>query len=203
MIHFNFSHDYILEDERVLLRPLVNDDLVHLEAFSLNEPELWKFNRGGAAGKDNLEKYISNAVTQRNRNEHYRFIVFDKLNNLYAGSTGFYDIKMQNEVCEIGFTWYGNKFQGTGLNKHCKLLLLQFAFEVIGFQRVGFRANNLNERSKNAMKSIGCVEEGVLRNFNTDSEGNRIDVVLLSILRDEWNKSTKEMILDKLNFKTK
>lgn len=197
MIRFNFSHDYILEDERVLLRPLVNEDLVHLETFSLNEPELWKFNRGGGAGKHNLEKYISNAVAERNRNEHYRFIVFDKLYKQYAGSTGFYDIKLQNEVCEIGFTWYGKKFQGTGLNKHCKFLLLQFAFETCGFQRVGFRANNMNLRSKNAMKSIGCVEEGVLRNFNSDNEGHRIDVVVLSILKEEWYKEVRGKLLNK------
>ncbi len=199
MIQFYFNDDYVLEDERVLLRPIVFDDLVHLETFSLNEPELWRFNRGGCAGKENLEKYISIAVDERKRKEHYRFIVFDKLNNEYAGSTGFYDIKLLNEACEIGFTWYGKKFQGTGLNKHCKYLLLQFAFETIGFQRVGFKANNINERSKNAMKSIGCVEEGVLRNFNSDSVGNRIDIVVLSILKEEWKKNVRQTILNKIN----
>jgi RimJ/RimL family protein N-acetyltransferase len=199
MIQFDFNDDYILENERVLLRPIVLDDIVHLEAFSLNEAGLWKFNRGGAAGKENLENYISIAVAERKRKEHYRFIVFDKLNNEYTGSTGFYDIKLQNEVCEIGFTWYGKRFQGTGLNKHCKFLLLQFAFETIGFQRVGFKANNLNERSKNAMKSIGCIEEGVLRNFNSDSVGNRIDIIVLSILRKEWKKKVREMLFNKIN----
>ncbi len=199
MIQFDFNHDYILEDERVILRPIVLDDLVHLETFSVNEPELWMFNRGGGAGKGNLEKYISIAVDERKRKEHYRFIVFDKWNNEYAGSTGFYDIKLLNEVCEIGFTWYGKKFQGTGLNKHCKYLLLQFAFDTNGFQRVGFRANNINERSKNAMRSIGCVEEGILRNFNSDSVGNRIDVVVLSILKEEWDKKVRKMLFHKIN----
>jgi RimJ/RimL family protein N-acetyltransferase len=57
------------------------------------------------------------------------------------------------------------KYQRTYVNKNCKYLLLEFAFEKLGMERVGFRANSLNKQSISAMKSIGCTEEGVLRNF--------------------------------------
>ena len=40
---FNFSNQYIVEDERVLLRPLEHSDYNNLLQFSLNEPDLWKF----------------------------------------------------------------------------------------------------------------------------------------------------------------
>ena len=77
------------------------------------------------------------------------------------------------------------------MNKNCKYLLLEFAFEQIFMERVGFRANNLNKRSIAAMKSIGCVEEGVLRNFSTDAKGNRIDAIVLSIIKTEWKENVK------------
>jgi hypothetical protein len=44
-------------------------------------------------------------------------------------------------------------------------------------ERVAFAANSKNERSINAMKSIGCVIEGISRNISTDAVGNRIDAI--------------------------
>jgi RimJ/RimL family protein N-acetyltransferase len=94
---------------------------------------------------------------------------------------------------QLGYTWYGKDFQGTGLNKHCKYLLLQFAFETLGMERVEFRADKNNSRSIAAMKSIGCVVEGVLRSqmpkYNTTE---RRDSIVLSILKGEWFDHVKE-----------
>jgi RimJ/RimL family protein N-acetyltransferase len=45
----------------------------------------------------------------------------------------FYDINLEFKTLLLGFTWYGKQFRGTGLNKHCKYLLLQFAFETLGW----------------------------------------------------------------------
>ncbi len=99
----------------------------------------------------------------------------------------FYDINVPFKTLQLGYTWYGKKFQGTGLNKHCKYLLLSFAFETLGMERVEFRADNNNERSIAAMKSIGCKVEGVLRsNMPTREDGIRRDSIVLSILKDEW-----------------
>jgi RimJ/RimL family protein N-acetyltransferase len=36
----------------------------------------------------------------------------------------------------IGYTWYGKDWQGSGINKHCKFLMLQFAFEDLLAERV-------------------------------------------------------------------
>ena len=65
-------------------------------------------------------------------------------------------------------------------------------------ERVGFRANNLNIRSINAMKSIGCIQEGIMRNFSTDAKGERIDAIVLSIIKNEWFLTIKENLKNKL-----
>jgi len=54
-------------------------------------------------------------------------------------------------------------------------------------ERVEFRADNSNERSIAAMKSIGCKVEGILRSqMPTQTEGVRRDSIVLSILKNEW-----------------
>ncbi|HSH66937.1 MAG TPA: GNAT family N-acetyltransferase, partial [Bacteroidia bacterium] len=163
MITFNFSENYSLEDDTVLLRPLQTDDFQHLKQFAIHEPELWKYSITTVAGEENLTRYIQDTINLRTNEKEYPFIVFDKRTQQYAGSTRYYDIQLANKTLQLGYTWYGKKFQGTGLNKHCKYLLLQFAFEQMGMERVEFRADNNNEKSIAAMKSIGCTVEGVLR----------------------------------------
>jgi N-acetyltransferase len=195
---FDLSKEYVLENECVLLRPLKTEDCDYLRYFSQSEPEIWTYSLQKAAGEENLKNYIEFAVQARKKGTEYPFIVFDKKKQAYAGSTRFYDIQLQHQTLQLGFTWYGKDFQGTGLNKHCKFLLLAFAFEQIGMERVEFRADNNNLRSIAAMKSIGCVVEGVLRSHANKVEGGRRDSIVLRILKDEWFTTVKANLLQKL-----
>ena len=197
-MNFNFKEDYILENDVVRLQPLQVTDYEKLVEFSINEPNLWRFNANGPDNPENLKKYIDKALSQKNKQLEYPFVVFDKTKNKIAGSTRFYNINLDAKHLEIGFTWYGKEFQGTSLNKNCKFLLLEFAFEKMQLERVGFRANNLNIRSINAMKSIGCIQEGIMRNFSTDAKGERIDAIVLSIIKNEWFLTIKENLKNKL-----
>jgi RimJ/RimL family protein N-acetyltransferase len=77
--------------------------------------------------------------------------------------------------------------------------LLSFAFEEWGMVRVEFRADANNERSIKAMKAIGCVEEGILRDHMPTANGSRRSSIVLSVLKEEWEKGVKEMLLSKLS----
>jgi len=189
----------ILEDELVLLRPLKISDVENLLDISLNEPETWEYSLVRANGKENLENYIQLALKAKENKTEFPFIVFDKKSGKYAGSTRFYDINLPFKTLQLGYTWYGKDFRGTGLNKHCKYLLLQFAFETLGMERVEFRADNNNERSIAAMKSIGCKVEGILRSHvPTHNSEVRRDSIVLSILKQEWFDEVKENLKNKL-----
>ncbi|MDN3674060.1 GNAT family protein [Flavobacterium branchiarum] len=196
---FNFSSNIVLEDDLVLLRPLQKTDVDNLLEISLNEPETWEYSLIRANGKENLENYIDIALKARDNKVEFPFIVFDKKSGKYAGSTRFYDMNISFKTLQLGYTWYGSAFRGTGLNKHCKYLLLQYAFETLGMDRVEFRADNNNQRSVAAMKSIGCRVEGVLRNhMPTFGSEVRRDTIILSILREEWFSEVKDNLKQKL-----
>jgi N-acetyltransferase len=194
---FETTKQYILENDIVLLRPLEASDYDNLLPFAINEPEIWTYSLVSVSGVEGLKNYITTAIDARAKGTEYPFIVFDKRTQQYAGSTRFYDIQLHNQSMQLGYTWYGGKFQGTGLNKNCKLLLLQFAFDELGLERVEFRADNNNERSKAAMRSIGCVEEGVLRSHLATYTGIRRSSIILSILKDEWYAGVKENLKSK------
>lgn len=195
---FNFEKAYTLETNRVCLRPLELTDFENLITFSINEPDIWKYSMVQAIGENGLRNYLDLAIQARKDKKEYPFIVFDKVTNSFAGSSRYYDIQLPGKCLQLGFTWYGKQFQGTGLNKHCKYLLLEFAFEKIGIERVEFRADNDNKRSIYAMKSIGCKEEGILRSNGFRNDGSRRDSIVLSILKSEWEDGLKSELKTKL-----
>ncbi len=194
---FNFLQEHILENDRVRLNPLHHHDLEKILHFSENEPDLWKYSLQPADGLENLKSYIDHALTGRKEETSYPFLVFDKRTQQIAGSTRFYDYQKSHNTIQLGYTWYGKEFQGTGLNKHCKMLMLQFAFEDLQLDRVEFRADAKNARSIAAMKSIGCTVEGILRN-NCAAPNGRRDSIVLSILKDEWFGGVKEQLKAKI-----
>jgi RimJ/RimL family protein N-acetyltransferase len=193
-----FPENLILENERVLLRPLQREDLGHLLSFAELEPEIWTYSAISPNCKTGMTGYIEHAVLQRTLQKEYPFIVFDRQMGLYAGSTRFYDIQTGYGTTQLGYTWYGKKFQRTGLNRNCKLLMLTYAFEEWGVERVEFRADANNRRSITAMKNIGCTAEGIMRNNMPTEAGGRRDSIVLSILKNEWYDSIKRNLQEKI-----
>jgi RimJ/RimL family protein N-acetyltransferase len=187
----DFQTDYLLEDDCVLLRPLQADDWQNLLYFAAHEQDIWQYSLVPVAGETNLKAYINSALAAKAAEKEYPFIVYDKRTQQYAGSTRFYDVQLANNTLQLGYTWYGKQFQRTGLNRHCKYLLLQFAFETLGVARVEFRADANNARSIAAMKAIGCTVEGILRNHLPMPSGGRRDSIVLSILKEEWDSEVK------------
>jgi len=200
---FQFHENYVLENERVKLMPLQADDLENLLPFSTTEPELWTYSLVSAAGEAGMKTYIATAILERAQQKSYPFIVIDKMTDQVAGCTRFYDMQLQNQSLQLGYTWYGKKFHGTGLNQNCKYLLLQFAFEKMHIERVEFRADANNAQSIAAMKGIGATVEGVLRAHLPKHDEGRRDSIVLSILKSEWHEIVKPMLNQKLEINAK
>lgn len=195
---FDPEADYILEDEYVLLRPLQVSDYEHLKTFAVNEPDLWTFSLHNAGSENGMKQFIEKALVAREMGKAYPYIVFDKVKQQYAGTTRLYDLDLSNKCLSLGHTWYGKEFQGTGLNKHCKYLLFEFVFEQMGFERIEFRLDSLNERSMRAIKGLGCTFEGVLRSNSYRPDGSRRDSAVLSILKEEWFAGKRALLKAKL-----
>jgi RimJ/RimL family protein N-acetyltransferase len=192
---FDPQQEYILEDERVLLRPVKEEDWSNFTNLPETSPEIWQYSLMAIQNKEDLKAYFQEAIISRKNGNSYAFIVFDKLTNEWVGCTRFYDIQLKSQSTQLGYTWYKSSVWGSGLNAHCKYLLLQFAFDQLGFERVEFRADNDNKRSIAAMQKIGCTIEGILRSHLPKPNGERRDSIVLSILKKEWQEKIKEDLL--------
>ncbi len=196
--NFRFTRDYVLENDCVMLRPVAFHDVENLLEYACNEPDLWRYALISAAGSDNMVRYINNAIKARSLKRQYAFIVFDKTTQTYAGSTRFCEINRDVQCVQLGYTWYGKRFRGTALNKHCKLLLLDFAFTVMQMERVEFRADVENETGIEALRRLGCTLEGRLRSCGPSPGAPRRDCYVFSILKKEWEDGLRAALAHKL-----
>jgi len=183
---FDFSKDIVLEDKRALLTPIIVQDIIHLKDIATEDAYLLKYSPSQIHTPALLASYVNSAIHMRENKIRYTFTVWDKMEQAFAGSTSFLNISEADDRLEIGATWYGRKFQRTGLNRHCKFLLLSYAFEVLKAVRVEFRTDERNTDSRTAIEKIGGIYEGTLRTHMLMPDGHRRNTACYSILNSEW-----------------
>ncbi len=179
-----------LENEFVKLALLDLSNYKHLMDIATQE-NLLQYSPSDISTPDALEDYVKTAVDGYYHKTTIPFIIFDKTKNAYAGSTRFGLIHWQNKVLHIGWTWIGKEFQGTELNKNMKFLMLQYAFEELGFEKVEFRIDERNIRSRKAVEKLGATFEGILRKDTLMLDGFRRSTCCYGILKEEWSEIKK------------
>lgn len=186
----------LLQGEFVRLEPMRVDHLPALCRVGL-DPSLWELTANIVKDEGDLERYVRSALADQMLGKAVPFVTIERESGTVVGSTRFGNIDTANRKTEIGWTWINPKWQRTVINTEAKLLMLTHAFEVWKCIRVEFKTDIKNERSRNAMKRIGCVEEGVLRNHMITESGRFRDSIYFSIIESEWAK-VKEDLMSKL-----
>lgn len=176
---------FSLENERVKLSPLTLNNYEYLSTISA-EPKLVYYSPSDIESLNGFKNYVEVALQQKTNNTGIPFIIYDKKKNRYAGSTRFMNINWKNKVLHIGSTWIGRDFQGSGLNGHMKFLMLEYAFEKMGFEKVEFRVDERNMNSRKAVEKLGCTLEGILRKDVYLLDGFKRNTCCYGLLIEEW-----------------
>ena len=174
-----------LENERVKLALLDLSNYKHLVDIA-KQDNLIQYSPSDISTPEKLKAYVQVAVDGYYHKNIIPFIIYDKKAQAYAGSTRFGLIDWTNKVLHIGWTWIGKEFQGTGLNKHMKFLMLQYAFEELQFEKVEFRIDERNVVSRKAVEKIGASLEGILRKDTLMPDGFKRSTCCYGILQEEW-----------------
>lgn len=175
----------ILEGPRIRLEPMQRDHLDALCDVGL-DPELWKTTTIRVSSREDMSAYLAHATALQNEGTGLAFVIIDKALQRVVGSTRYANFDSSHRRLEIGWTWVGRRWQRTHVNTDTKYLLLRHAFEQLACQRVEFKTDALNLRSRRALLRIGATEEGILRKHMIVAGGRLRDSVYFSILDTEW-----------------
>lgn len=175
-----------LKNKRAKLLPLEPFHYRDLLPLS-KQVDLYKYGASDISTPKKLKKYMNEAFEKKEMGIALPFIIYDKKLERFAGSTRFGNIDKKNKVVHIGWTWLGDDFRGSGLNHHIKFLMLSYAFETLFFEKVEFRVDERNMRSRRAVEKIGGILEGILRKDTLTKDGFRRSSACYGILREEWD----------------
>ncbi len=182
-----------LENSRVKLSLLDLSNYKHLETIA-QQKDLIYYSPSDISTPKKLRDYVQLAVDGYYHKIVIPFLVFDKITQTYAGSTRFGLINWKNKLLHIGWTWIGHEFQGTGLNVNMKFLMLQYAFETLEFEKVEFRVDDRNNKSRRAVEKLGATLEGILRKDVPMKDGYRRNTCCYGILKEEWPGIKAELL---------
>ncbi|GAA3293698.1 GNAT family N-acetyltransferase [Streptomyces cinereospinus] len=182
----------VLENDRVRLRPLTAEDRESVRAIAM-DPVIWRYFVSMIETEEDFETFFAATLADQEAGRRVVFHITDRTTGRTAGSMSFGNLAEADQRVEIGWSWLGVDFQGTGVNHWSKYLLLEHAFERMGAERVEFKTDVLNRQARRGLRNIEATEEGVLRSFNPMPGGRRRDAVYYSILAWEWPDVKKKL----------
>ena len=174
---------FLTEQHRELLRPLARDERIWEYTKTLLITDTYD---------RQFDTYFNDALSFADKGGQ-AYAIYDAVGGALIGMTRVYDLDLKVKKAIIGHTWYTPEVWGKVHNKACKLLLLQYLFDTLGFARVAFTVKSQNIRSQKAVQKIGAVPEGVLRHFELRNDGIPSDQHVFSILGAEWPEKKKKL----------
>lgn len=174
-----------LAGSRVRLEPLSLDHLDGLAEVAF-DPSLWQYTLARPADVAGLRSWIEAALAGAEAGTEIPFATVDVASGRPIGSSRFLAIAPEHRRLEVGWTWLARAYQGTGANSEAKLLQLGHAFDTLAANRVEFKTDSLNERSRAALLGIGATFEGIFRNHMVMPDGRLRHSAYFSVIREEW-----------------
>lgn len=183
-----------LEARGIRLEPLTLDHAEALAAAAA-DGKLWELWFTSVPAPGETLRYLEDAFEGQRQGTMLPWAVRELKTNTIIGTTRYHDIVPRIDRVEIGYTWYGARWQRTHVNTTCKLLLLTHAFESLGCRVVGLRTDNFNFASQRAIAALGAHQDGVLRHHQPRRDGSVRDSVMFSILANEWRDVKRHLEL--------
>ena len=189
----------ILSGRHVRLEPL---ELTHAESL-LSAADMSRATytlQPVPSSLNDMRAFVATALAEEERGESLPFVVRDAAAGHVVGTTRFMAIEWWArpgpapepsprgpDVVEIGWTWYAERVQRTGVNTEAKLLLCTHAFETLRVRRISWKTDARNARSRAAILRLGARLDGVLRAHKlSPSDGMVRDTAFYSMLASEW-----------------
>lgn len=177
-----------MQSDQIKLIPLA---LSHCEDFMryAKDPTLWTWwLRNPPSDLAQMQHEVQTALDQQAQEIRIPYAIYHFASDTLIGSTSFLNINNTHKTLEIGATWLATPFQKSTINRECKDLLINHAFNALAMNRVVLQTDELNTRSRRAIEKLGARFEGIARHDRIVWDGRIRSTAVYSILSEEWQQ---------------
>ncbi len=184
----NFLKQETLIGKSVVLRPFSRDDLRFVQKWS-GDAEMRRLTGEVAPMSDaEAEKFFESVQADKDR---LWFAVVLKRGNRVVGEAGLLRMFSLWRCTDMTVVLGEKDAWGKGYGTEAGRLLLDLAFERLGFHRVSVGVVGFNRRALRFWRGLGFRKEGVQRDGYL-CDGEYSDFVMMSILESEYKAQKKQ-----------
>jgi len=167
----------------VELEPMSEGHVSDLWDAAQNAADSWRYLRYGPFTS---EIEFRNCIRElASRRDQPFWIARPVRTNRAEGWLSLCDIYPADGAIEIGSIWFSPRLQRTRASTEAVFLLMTYALDVLGYNRLAWRCNAENTQSLKAAHRYGFTFEGTWRSAAL-IKGRHIDVAWHSLLAHEW-----------------
>lgn len=122
-----------------------------------------------------------------------KVFAIETLDGLYIGNVGLSCISWEDRRALFGIFIGEKKYWGKGYGTDATRAIVRFGFDQMNLNRIELQVLADNERGIHCYEKVGFVREGVMRQHRY-REGRYVDMVFMSILRDDYLARRDEFI---------
>jgi len=108
------------------------------------------------------------------------------------GNTSFVSLNWRDRQAEVGIFIGEKQYWNQGYGTQVMKLMLQYGFNGLNLHRISLQVFDFNKRGIRSYEKAGFTLEGKLRQARFRN-GKYSDILLMSILRPEWDKLQNEL----------
>ncbi|CAI3931127.1 Protein N-acetyltransferase [Commensalibacter communis] len=131
---------------------------------------------------EEYKRWVASVITL---NDPLLFAIIDNKSNQPVGTFSLMHIDPENGTIEVGHVHYSPLLEKTIMATEAQWLLMNYAFETLGYRRYEWKCNSCNEPSRKAALRLGFQYEGRFRQAAVVKGHNR-DTDWFSIIDKEW-----------------
>jgi RimJ/RimL family protein N-acetyltransferase len=147
------------------------------------DPRLWDYLAYGPfAGEAEFTEWLGHRAASE---DPLFYAVVDMATMRAQGMASYMRMEPEHGVIEIGHIWFAPSLQRTRQATEAIFLLAGNAFDALGYRRLEWKCDALNEPSRRAAERFGFTFEGVFRQHMVVKGRNR-DTAWFSMTDGEW-----------------
>ena len=173
-----------LSDGRVVVRVVEDKDIEpYIAAFDEGDALLNLVGYEEVPTRERVERWLGRNWVDPPELEAWEFVIADAESDAFLGTIMLHSFDWKNKRAELG-SWIAATARDQGVGSAALDLLLGWAFNDLGLERIEMTALPENENVPHIAEKFGFTYEGRLRKRNYE-RGRRVDLLIWGLLKND------------------